>query len=142
MQNTAPILVVDDEPEDTYFVRRALKAAGIPNPVIGCGDGEEAVSFLESARFGGQFPCLIFLDLKMPRMNGFEFLTWIRSHPEFAGLKVVMLSSSELEEDRARALALGAHDYLVKFPSPEVLAKMIAEALPAGRSAGEAGWRR
>src|SRR5687767_1388144 len=116
MQNNPPILVVDDEPEDTYFLRRALNAARIPNPVIGCGDGEEAVRFLESAKFGGQRPGLVFLDLKMPRMDGLEFLAWIRGHAEFADLKIVMLSSSNLPEDRERALQLGAYDYLVEFP--------------------------
>lgn len=129
MPNHAPILVVDDEPTDTYFLRRALKEAGVPNPVIGCGDGEEAIAFLESAAFGGQRPCLIFLDMKMPRMNGPEFLAWIRGHAEFGDLKIVVVSSSSLPEDRARALALGAHDYLVKFPSARELGTLLAEVL-------------
>jgi CheY-like chemotaxis protein len=129
MQNHPPVLVVDDDPNDTYFLRRTLKAAGITNPVIGCGDGEDAASFLESAKFGGQRPCLVFLDVKMPRMDGFEFLTWIRGHVEFADLKIVMLSGSDRPEDRARALALGAHDYLVKFPPAELLQQMVTGAL-------------
>lgn len=129
MPSIPPILVVDDEPTDTYFLRRALKNAGISNPVIGCADGEEAVSFLEGATFGGQRPCLIFLDMKMPRMNGPEFLAWIRGHVEFADLKIIVLSSSALPEDRNQALALGAHEYLVKFPPPAELANVIADAL-------------
>lgn len=129
MPSHPPILVVDDEPTDTYFLRRALKQAGLPNPVIGCSDGEEAVTFLESARFGGQRPCLIFLDMKMPRMNGPEFLAWLREQPEFADLKVVVLSSSALASDRERALALGAHDYLIKFPPPAELGEAIGHAL-------------
>lgn len=131
MTTPPPILVVDDEPTDTYFLRRALKQAGIPNPVIGCGDGEEAVTFLESAKFGGQRPCLIFLDMKMPRMNGPEFLAWVREHAEFADLKIIVVSSSALPQDRERALALGAHDYLVKFPPPADLARRVSEALGA-----------
>ena len=129
MPNNAPMLVVDDEPSDTYFLRRTLKEAGVPNPVIGCADGEEAVSFLESATFGGQRPCLIFLDLKMPRMNGPEFLTWIRGQSMFADVKVIVLSSSDQAADRERALALGAHDYLVKFPPAATLASRVGEAL-------------
>jgi CheY-like chemotaxis protein len=129
MPTHSPILVVDDEPTDTYFLRRALNQAGIPNPVIGCADGEEAVSFLEGAKFGGQRPCLIFLDMKMPRMNGPEFLTWVRDNPDFIDIKIVMLSSSALAEDRDRALSLGAQDYLVKFPAPAELASVIAHAL-------------
>jgi CheY-like chemotaxis protein len=124
-----PILVVDDEPTDTYILRRALRDAGIPNPVIGCGDGEEAIEFLESAKFGGQRPCIIFLDMKMPRMNGPEFLAWIRGNAEFADLKVIVVSSSSLSEDRDRALALGAQDYLVKFPPAPKLAALVAELL-------------
>lgn len=129
MPSHPPILVIDDEPTDTYFLRRALKQAGIPNPVIGCGDGEEAVTFLESAKFGGQRPCLIFLDMKMPRMNGPEFLAWIRDHAEFADLKIVVLSSSNLPQDRERAMGLGAHDYLVKFPQPAELAALVGNVL-------------
>jgi CheY-like chemotaxis protein len=129
MPEYSPILVVDDEPTDTYFLRRALKDAGMPNPVIGCGDGEEAVAFLESAKFGGQRPCLVFLDMKMPRMNGPEFLKWIRAHSEFDELKVVVLSSSDRPEDRAQAMALGAYDYLVKFPTAAQLSVSIADAL-------------
>lgn len=129
MASSSPILVVDDEPEDTYFLRRALKGAGLTNPVIGCSDGEEAVHFLESAKFGGQQPCLVFLDLRMPRMDGFEFLAWIRSHAEFEDLKVVVLSSSERPEDRERALSLGAHAYMVKFPTPASLLSEISTAL-------------
>lgn len=129
MPTHSPILVVDDDPADTYFLRRALKQAGIPNPVIGCGDGEEAIRFLEGAKFGGQRPCLIFLDLKMPRMNGFEFLEWIRAAEEFAEMKVVVVSSSDLPEDRERALGAGANEYLVKFPPPAKIAESIAGAL-------------
>jgi CheY-like chemotaxis protein len=136
MPSPAPILVVDDEPTDTYFLRRALKQAGIPNPVIGCADGEEAVSFLESAKFGGQRPCLIFLDMKMPRMNGPEFLAWIRGHAEFADLKIIVLSSSARPEDRSQALALGAHEYMVKFPTDRELATNIAGALADCTSTG------
>jgi CheY-like chemotaxis protein len=129
MATNTPILVIDDEPEDTYFLRRALKGAGITNPVIGCGDGEEAVSFLEGAKFGGQRPCLVFVDLKMPRMDGFEFLAWVRSHSEFEDLKVIVISSSARTEDEERARALGAHAYLVKFPKPDVLVRELSSAL-------------
>lgn len=134
MPSYQPILVVDDEPVDTYLLRRTLKEAGIPNPVIGCGDGEEAVTFLESARFGGQRPGMIFLDMKMPRMNGPEFLTWIRSHSEFADLKIVVLSSSSLPEDREKAMALGAYDYRVKFPPAKELTTLVTDALTPGEA--------
>jgi len=129
MPLSAPILVVDDEPTDTYLLRRTLKEAGVANPVIGCSDGEEAIRFLEGAKFGGQRPSLIFLDMKMPRMNGPEFLAWIRSHAEFADLPIIVISSSTLPDDRDRAMALGAYDYLVKFPPAAQLRDLVATAL-------------
>ena len=128
-----PILVCDDESNDVFLLRRALMKAGITNPIIGVADGEELLEFLNGATFGGLIPCVLFLDIKMPRMGGFEALTAIRSHPSLAALKVVMLTSSDLPADLERARTLGADSYLVKFPTPERLAQVLREvgALPA-----------
>jgi CheY-like chemotaxis protein len=59
-------------------------------------------------------PSLLLLDLKMPRKDGFEVLEWIRSQPDFFALRVVVLSSSEVQSDIDRAYELGANSYLVK----------------------------
>lgn len=120
-----PILVADDESSDVYIFRRALIAAGVKNPIIGVADGEELLRFLESATFGGLIPQLLFLDVRMPGMSGLEALDEIRRHPLLRTLRVVMLSSSANEADRERALALGADDYLVKFPSPAQLSALL-----------------
>ena len=128
-----PILVADDESNDVFLLRRALMKAGVTNPIIGVADGEELLEFLQGATFGGLIPCVLFLDIKMPRMGGFEALAAIRNHPSLAGLKVVMLTSSDLPADVERARTLGADAFLVKFPTPERLAAVLREvgALPA-----------
>lgn len=123
-----PVLVVDDQADDTYLLRRALGKAGVKNPVTGCASAEEAIEFLTSAKFGGVKPCLVLLDINMPRMNGFELLRWIRSQPELKSLRVAMLTSSALDRDRERARAEGADDYLIKFPPAEKLAAVVREA--------------
>ena len=73
-------------------------------------DGQEAISYLsEEPR-----PDLLLLDLKMPKMNGFDVLRWVRANPEMRNLPVVVFSSSDLPEDKERAKELGAREYFVK----------------------------
>ena len=67
-------------------------------------------------------------------MNGPEFLAWIRSHTEFADLKIIVLSSSDLPQDREKAMSLGAYDYRVKFPPARELATLVTDALAACHS--------
>lgn len=122
-----PILVADDESNDVFLLRRALHKAGVTNPIIGVADGEELLEFLNGATFGGLIPCALFLDIKMPRMGGFEALAAIRQHPALRALKVIMLTSSDLPADVERAKELGADSYLVKFPTPEALAQQLRE---------------
>ncbi len=71
----------------------------------------------------------MFLDLKMPFVSGFDVLEWIRSQPQLSALKVFVLTGSSIERDRQRALALGAKDYLVKPPTPEMLLQFLENAL-------------
>jgi two-component system, response regulator len=122
-----PILVADDEAADVYLLRRSLVSAGVTNPIIGVADGEELLEFLTGATFGGLVPAVLFLDIRMPRMGGFEALAAIRSHPSLSRLKVVMLTGSDLHADIDRARALGADAYLMKFPEPARLAALLRE---------------
>ncbi len=128
-----PILVADDEAADVYLLRRSLVSAGVTNPIIGVADGEELLEFLNGATFGGQVPCVLFLDIRMPRMGGFEALAEIKRHPSLAKLKVVMLTGSDIPADIDRAKSLGADAYLMKFPEPARLASLLRElgALPS-----------
>jgi CheY-like chemotaxis protein len=113
------ILLIEDSPDDVFFLQNAFKVAGILNPLHVAQDGKEAKDYL-----GGQgaftdreqfpLPCLMLLDLKLPRVMGLEVLKWIRAQPELHNLIVIILTSSQLAPDIEMAYALGVNAYLVK----------------------------
>jgi CheY-like chemotaxis protein len=128
-----PIIVIDDEPDDLFFVRRLLEKGGVKNPVVTFLDSDDVMTFLGAIlvilRKVPEFtPCVLFTDLRMPKIDGFELLKWVRKQPEFDGLMVVMMSSSDNPEDVERAQKMGADRYLLKYPSPETLAELVADA--------------
>ena len=113
------VLLAEDSENDVLMFRRAARRAKFSQPLHVVTNGEEVVGYLKG---DGQFadrthyplPGLVLLDLKMPRMNGFEVLEWIRSQPQFTSLQVVVLSSSDEIRDINRAYQLGANSFLVK----------------------------
>ena len=126
----AAILLVEDDPDDAFLVQRAIRKAGIANPVLLAGDGDRAIEVL-AASIGEAGPIveppigLVLLDLKMPRRSGFEVLTWLRERPVLARIPVVVLTSSREPRDIDRAYDLGANSYLVKPGSPEELLALV-----------------
>lgn len=129
MARSAPILLADDEETDVLLLQIALKKAAVPADLIVARDGQEVVEYLEKDdRPNGAtqpFPGLLLLDLKMPRMGGFEVLEWLGSHGCFKDLPVVILSSSTHESDIRRAREMGARDYLVKPHDMQDLVGML-----------------
>lgn len=114
-----PVLIADDNDTDIHLLRLAFKKVGIPSRFIVVHDGQEAVDYLAGTiepRNGhvNLMPKLLILDLNMPRMNGFDVLTWMNKRPQFGGLPVVIFTSSPLEDDRMKAGDLGADEFLVK----------------------------
>ncbi|HLX69881.1 MAG TPA: response regulator [Verrucomicrobiae bacterium] len=107
------VLLVDDDDSLPLLLQHAIKRCGLPIKLHSVGDGEEAVEYLVHDG-ATEFPSLVLLDLKMPRMNGFEVLKWKQTQPHLEGLPVVVWSSSAMEEDKGRALHLGATSYFVK----------------------------
>lgn len=121
------MLLVEDDPNDVLFMRRAWKQAGHPAPLIVVEDGEKAVAYLSGAepysdRAQYPFPSHVLLDLKMPFLSGLEVLEWIRSTPEVKTLPVTILSSSAEPGDVERARQLGISDYIVK---PSTLQELL-----------------
>lgn len=113
MMSMSTVLLVDDDDSLRLLLEHAIKQCGLPIELHSVGDGAEAVQYL--ARNGGsEFPSLVLLDLKMPRMNGFEVLKWKRTQPQLESMPVIVWSSSCLEEDKEQALQLGAASYFVK----------------------------
>lgn len=119
------VLIVDDNPDDSFFTKRALISAGIKNPIVSIESGEEAIAFLKVAVTTGDLPCVAFLDLKMPMLGGFEILIWAKQQIPLNPVKFVVLSGSDEPSDHRRALELGADGYLVKFPTAETLAAVV-----------------
>jgi len=114
------VLLVEDEPNDVFFMQQAMKKAGVVNPIRVASDGQQAIDYFEGAgKFANReefpLPCLVLLDLKLPYVMGLDVLKWIRQQPGLP-VVVVILSSSKQEEDIATAYRLGANGYLVKPP--------------------------
>ena len=132
MASHLPILVAEDEQTDALLLRMAFKKAGLPNALVVVGDGQEAVDYLTGEppyanRLMHPLPGLLLLDLKMPRMSGFDVLEWLAGRPELKQLPVVVLSSSPQESDVAKALRMGARQYHIKPHRLEELTKFVRE---------------
>lgn len=130
MNSTTPILLVEDDPDDRLFFTRAAHKAGITRPVQAANDGQQAIDYLAGAgefadRTRHPLPGLIVLDLKLPRATGFEVLEYVRGQPDLRSLIVVIMTSSQSEDDIAKAYGLGANGYLVKPSAPEKLLSLL-----------------
>jgi len=119
MSDQAIILLAEDREDDILLVRKAFQKGNICNPLYVVRDGEEAVAYLSGQwryqnRSEYPLPDLFLLDLKMPRMDGFEVLRWIRQQPTLRSLRVIVLTSSNDIADVNKAYRLGANSFLVK----------------------------
>jgi CheY-like chemotaxis protein len=129
------VLYVEDDPDDFALLKLASQKCGTPFSLQHAGDGEQAVSYLSgSAAFADReedpFPDLVLLDLKLPRLDGFEVLQWIRGNPATTSVPVVVLAGSSFRADIRRALELGANSYAAKpgkFEELQVLIDQIAD---------------
>jgi len=124
------VLYVEDNPDDFELFKLASRKCGTPFALQHAADGEHAVSYLRRAtaypdREEYPFPDLVLLDLKLPRLDGFEVLQWIRSNPATKSLPVVVLAGSSFRADIRRALELGANSYAAKPGKFEELAVLI-----------------
>src|SRR5438132_4460545 len=110
MSDQAVILLAEDLEDDILLIRRAFERGNIDKPLQIVRDGEETIAYLKGEgkyanRAEYPLPDLLLLDLKMPRLDGFEVLRWIRQQPGLEGLRVVVLTSSEDMRDVNKAYA-------------------------------------
>ena len=119
MSALAVILLAEDSDDDVALILKAFARAEVLNPIHIVRDGEEAVAYLQgegkyASREEFPLPSLMLLDLKMPRMDGFDVLKWLRQQPGLSALRVVVLTSSDAIRDVNTAYRLGANSFMVK----------------------------
>lgn len=124
------ILLVEDDENDVFFMKRAMQLAGMLNPVQVAADGRQAIHYLggtEKYNDRAQFPLpgLVLLDLKLPHVMGLDVLKWIREQHELRTVIVLIFTSSKLPRDISTAYFLGANSYLVKPSEPDQLAELV-----------------
>lgn len=126
MNRGLTILIVDNDVNFIDVLKIALQRNGINNPVQAVRDGQEALDYLcgrGSYRDRGAypFPSVIFIELHLPRIDGFELLQWLKDNPQCAIVPAIILSVSDLDSDIRKAYLMGANSYIVK---PETLPEL------------------
>jgi CheY-like chemotaxis protein len=146
MESSHPFaLWAEDDENDALLLRRALEKQSLGDLVLRVRDGEEVIEYLTGAgcyadRDSYPLPAVLLLDVKMPRKNGFDVLSWKQAQPGLRDMNAIMLTSSDDEGDRLAAYQLGATAYLVK---PSFMADMVRvvqsllEATTAAERCGE-----
>jgi CheY-like chemotaxis protein len=141
MEPCLDILIVDDSPTDLLFFGRAVRNSHLDIRLQTLTAGQEAIDYLNAkGQYGDRskypWPDLIVLDLKMPGVNGFDFLAWRKASALFSSIPVIVLSGSREPEDVKRIFELGANKQLVKPAAIEDWEKIIHEVWDFGDSAG------
>lgn len=118
------ILQVEDDENDIFFLQHAFQTVGIANPLQVARDGQEAIEYLAGQgeyadRKRYPLPCLVILDLKMPRKGGMEVLEWLRNQSSLRHVPVIVFTSSARPDDIDQAYELGANSFVVKPASTE-----------------------
>lgn len=112
MRSSKPILLVEDDRVDVMTVERAFKDLGITNPLVHAVNGEQALAYLKDD--GNKEPCIILLDLNMPKMSGIEFLEVIKADKTLKTIPVIVLTTSRNERDIDESFELNVAGYMVK----------------------------
>jgi CheY-like chemotaxis protein len=112
MRNSRPVLLIEDDHVDAMTVKRAMKDLNVLNPLVHTLNGEEALEHLINEC--NEKPCVILLDLNMPKMNGIEFLKIIKADERLKRTPVVILTTSRDVQDKRETFALNIAGYIVK----------------------------
>jgi CheY-like chemotaxis protein len=129
ISRSAVILLVEDDHNDVLLLNLALKKADVPYPIHVVRDGETAIEYLSGTgafQDRGKFPvpCLVILDVNLPKKTGIEVLQWLRRREELRDMPVVMLTSGERKIEKEIAFRNGVEDFFVKPVDLEELVKL------------------
>jgi CheY-like chemotaxis protein len=132
MAGFSTVLIADDDQNDVFFLRRAFQKSGLSHRLFEVQDGQQAVDYLSGLppfqdRSQYPLPSLLLLDLKMPKMTGFEVLSWLKTQPALQQIPVVVLSGSNQVRDVEQARSLGAAEYHVKPADFDDLLKFVRD---------------
>jgi CheY-like chemotaxis protein len=124
------VLYAEDEENDVFLMQHAFSEADVSHELKVVRDGDEAIEYLRGAgdyadRQQYPLPCLLLLDLRLPKKTGMEVLKWIRNETSVSTLPVIVLTSHSQDADVHRAYVQGANAFLVKPSSPAELTKMV-----------------
>ena len=122
MRSSKPILLVEDNNIDAMTVRRALKDLNVPNGIVHQLNGEDALNYLRS---NNKRPWVILLDLKMPRMNGIDFLKIIKNDDELKQIPVIVITTSKDERDKMDSFEFSVAGYIIKSADYKKLAESL-----------------
>ncbi len=125
-----PVVLVDDNHDDLFILKRLLSRAGLKNAFISFDDARACTSFLQSAirtPDTNLIPAAIFSDKAMPDFNGFDLLQWVRQQPPLGKLPFILLTSTAEPGDEKRAEKLGVTAFFEKFPSQHVFMDMFGQ---------------
>lgn len=112
MDENRPVLIVEDDKVDVLMIKRAFKDLKISNNLVFAGNGEEALEYLSDTK--KDKPCLILLDINMPKMNGIEFLKIFRKKRTKNNIPVVVITTSKEESDKVEMFKLSVSGYMIK----------------------------
>jgi len=117
------ILMVEDNADDAQLVERQLQHSALKRELRVVPDGREAIDYLSRASRhqslnSFRFPCLLIIDLKVPSVDGFALIEWVRQNPQLKRIPIIVYSGSASPEDIERAYAVGANAYFAKLTGP------------------------
>lgn len=112
MRNSRPIMLIEDDNVDAIAVKRSLHELHVTNKLVQAADGDEALQYLKDD--SKTKPCIILLDLNMPKMNGIEFLKVVKVDEALKTIPVIVLTTSEEEEDKVESFELNVAGYMLK----------------------------
>jgi CheY-like chemotaxis protein len=112
MRNLQPVLLVEDDSVDAMTVKRAFNELKVSNGLVRAINGEEALGYLKAET--DKMPCVILLDLNMPKMNGIEFLKVVKADEVLKRIPVVVLTTSKDDQDKVESFKLSVAGYIVK----------------------------